>query len=132
MKYFISWANKLMKHSASQDPGATGGAQRESQGVRQSASASQPQPRADGNSRLAHEQLVEKAKRGGIDVYFVGDSCCQYSDAGEFFSLHQMKFLKALFGYVPQENQRTIHFTMHIFDGSCSYIKIVDLSLGGL
>ncbi len=37
-------------------------------------SASQPRSRADPNSLLAHQQLVEKAKRGGIDVYFVGDS----------------------------------------------------------
>src|SRR5204863_6702264 len=28
----------------------------------------------DRNSMLAHQQLVEKAKRGGIDLYFVGDS----------------------------------------------------------
>ena len=31
-------------------------------------------PRTDKNSQIAHEQLVEKAKKGGIDVYFVGDS----------------------------------------------------------
>ena len=37
-------------------------------------SASHPVPRTDPNSRLAHEQLVQKAKQGGIDVYFVGDS----------------------------------------------------------
>lgn len=37
-------------------------------------SASYPVPRNDPNSRLAHEQLVQKAKQGGIDVYFVGDS----------------------------------------------------------
>lgn len=36
--------------------------------------ADQPSPRTDANSRLAHGQLVEKAKKGGIDVYFVGDS----------------------------------------------------------
>ena len=36
--------------------------------------ADQPAPRLDANSRLAHEQLLEKAKRGGIDVYFEGDS----------------------------------------------------------
>ena len=35
---------------------------------------SQPVPRTDSNSRLAHEQLVQKAKRGGIDLYFEGDS----------------------------------------------------------
>ena len=37
-------------------------------------SASLPAPRSDTNSLLAHKQLVEKARRGGIDVYFVGDS----------------------------------------------------------
>jgi lysophospholipase L1-like esterase len=31
-------------------------------------------PRFDPNSGRAHAQLVEKAKKGGIDVYFVGDS----------------------------------------------------------
>ena len=28
----------------------------------------------DRNSQIAHEQLLEKARRGGIDIYFVGDS----------------------------------------------------------
>src|SRR5271166_2110387 len=36
--------------------------------------ADQPSPRGDHNSQLAHEQLLEKAKKGGIDVYFEGDS----------------------------------------------------------
>src|SRR6266542_2704390 len=36
--------------------------------------ADQPVPRKDRNSQLAHEQLIEKARRGKIDVYFVGDS----------------------------------------------------------
>jgi (4-O-methyl)-D-glucuronate---lignin esterase len=31
-------------------------------------------PRSDRNSMIAHEQLLEKARTGGIDVYFVGDS----------------------------------------------------------
>lgn len=31
-------------------------------------------PRADANSQLAHEQLVRKARQGGIDLYFLGDS----------------------------------------------------------
>ena len=34
----------------------------------------QPIPRADRNSQIAHAQLLEKARKGGIDVYFVGDS----------------------------------------------------------
>src|SRR5258706_339873 len=36
--------------------------------------ALRPIPRADHNSKLAHEQLVEKAGKGGIDLYFEGDS----------------------------------------------------------
>lgn len=36
--------------------------------------ADQPSPRRDKNSLKAHEQLVEKAKMGGIDIYFEGDS----------------------------------------------------------
>ncbi len=33
-----------------------------------------PAPRADENSKLAHQQLLAKAAHGGIDVYFLGDS----------------------------------------------------------
>ena len=36
--------------------------------------ATQPSPRTDANSVLAHQQLVAKAKAGGIDLYFLGDS----------------------------------------------------------
>ncbi len=37
-------------------------------------SASFPLPRGDTNSLRAHLELVQKARRGGIDVFFVGDS----------------------------------------------------------
>lgn len=36
--------------------------------------ADQPTPRTDQNSQIAHAQLLEKAKKGRIDVYFEGDS----------------------------------------------------------
>ena len=36
--------------------------------------ADKPAPRTDRNSQIAHEQLLAKAKQGGIDVYFLGDS----------------------------------------------------------
>src|ERR1044072_3127776 len=36
--------------------------------------ADQPTPRADHNSMLAHAELLEKRKKGRIDVYFLGDS----------------------------------------------------------
>jgi len=72
MKYFIAWANKLIQHT----PPVTsaGNSQQESRSSGRSGSASRPQPRSDPNSQLAHQQLVQKAKQGGIDVYFVGDS----------------------------------------------------------
>ncbi|MCX6953205.1 MAG: hypothetical protein NTV51_13715, partial [Verrucomicrobia bacterium] len=38
------------------------------------AAADQPTPRTDANSLRAHEDLLAKARRGGIDLYFVGDS----------------------------------------------------------
>lgn len=38
------------------------------------AQADQPKPRADRNSQLAHQQLLEKARQGRIDIYFEGDS----------------------------------------------------------
>ena len=36
--------------------------------------ADQPVPRTDRNSLTAHSQLLEKAKKGVIDIYFEGDS----------------------------------------------------------
>jgi lysophospholipase L1-like esterase len=38
------------------------------------AAADQPAPRTDANSKQAHEDLVAKARQGGIDLYFAGDS----------------------------------------------------------
>jgi lysophospholipase L1-like esterase len=38
------------------------------------APADQAAPRTDANSMLAHDQLLEKARKGGIDIYFEGDS----------------------------------------------------------
>ena len=36
--------------------------------------ADQPSKRADRNSQIAHEQLLEKKRQGKIDIYFEGDS----------------------------------------------------------
>lgn len=36
--------------------------------------ADRPVPRTDRNSQLAHSQLLEKTRRGRIDIYFEGDS----------------------------------------------------------
>ncbi len=56
MSFFIAWANRLIHHTPPPAP------------------ADQPRMRADRNSHLAHQQLLAKAKSGGIDVYFLGDS----------------------------------------------------------
>jgi lysophospholipase L1-like esterase len=56
MSFFIAWANRLLQYTPPITP------------------ADQPRMRGDRNSHLAHQQLLAKAKAGGIDVYFVGDS----------------------------------------------------------
>jgi lysophospholipase L1-like esterase len=42
--------------------------------TKQLESATIPVPRSDRNSMLAHEELLQKAKQGKIDIYFEGDS----------------------------------------------------------
>ncbi len=46
--------------------------------------ADQPVPRSDRNSQLGHEQLLEKARRGGIDIYFEGDSIARRWGATDY------------------------------------------------
>jgi lysophospholipase L1-like esterase len=57
-KYFIPWADKFLNYHAAplEFP------------------ADQPVFRTDPNSLVAHSQLLAKAKQGGIEVYFEGDS----------------------------------------------------------
>jgi lysophospholipase L1-like esterase len=58
-KYFIPWATKAIGYTASPPP---------------IIAADVAVPRTDANSLIAHTQLVEKAKKGRIDIYFEGDS----------------------------------------------------------
>jgi lysophospholipase L1-like esterase len=51
--------------------------------------------RADANSKLAHAQLLEKARRGRIDVYFIGDSITRRwgaTDYPEFLANWRLNF----------------------------------------
>ena len=57
-KYFIPWADKFLNY----------------EGAPWEIPADQPVFRTDPNSLVAHSQLIEKAKHGGIEVYFEGDS----------------------------------------------------------
>jgi len=61
--YFIAWADKFINHPVPVDV---------------------PVPRTDRNSMVAHAQLVEKAKKGGIDIYFEGDSITRRWGASDY------------------------------------------------
>ena len=58
-KYFIPWAARSIRYIAPPAPPIA---------------ADVPVPRTDANSLVAHSQLIEKARQGGIDIYFEGDS----------------------------------------------------------
>jgi lysophospholipase L1-like esterase len=64
-KYFIPWADRFLGHT----PPRAVPAARAPAGP-----ADRAAPRTDPNSATAHAQLLEKARKGAIDVYFVGDS----------------------------------------------------------
>jgi lysophospholipase L1-like esterase len=57
-KYFLAWADKFLKRA----PASAW------------TPADEPAPRTDQNSLTAHARLLNKAKQGGIDIYFEGDS----------------------------------------------------------
>jgi len=80
MSFFIAWASKLFGYTAPVVP------------------ADQARMRADRNSHLAHQQLLAKAKSGGIDLYFEGDSITRRWGATDYpdFLAH---FRKSFFGW---------------------------------
>jgi lysophospholipase L1-like esterase len=49
--------------------------------------ADQPLPRTDRNSQIAHSELLEKAKKGVIDIYFEGDSIARRWGATDYPAL---------------------------------------------
>jgi lysophospholipase L1-like esterase len=65
-KYFVAWADRFLSRKAAVAQVAAPGSA--------PSSSSEPVARTDQNSMLAHAQLLEKAKKGRIDVYFEGDS----------------------------------------------------------
>ena len=65
-KYFISWADEFLHRTAHPARAAAEDAS--------ISPADVPAPRIDQNSRIAHAELLEKARAGRIDVYFEGDS----------------------------------------------------------
>ncbi len=75
MSFFIVWASRLLHHTPPVVP------------------ADEPRMRADRNSHLAHQQLLAKAKSGGIDLYFLGDSITRRWGATDYpdFLAHWQK-----------------------------------------
>jgi len=70
-KYFVPWADKLFNYH----------------GMRWELPADEPVFRTDANSLVAHAQLLAKAKQGGIDVYFEGDSITRRWGATDYPNL---------------------------------------------
>ena len=63
-------------------------------------SADVPVPRADKKSQIAHEQLLEKAKKGKIDVYFEGDSITRrWGTSDEKYKSFLENWQKNFFGW---------------------------------
>jgi lysophospholipase L1-like esterase len=67
-KYFIPWADKFFDYHP----------------VAWQLPADRPVFRTDPNSLVAHAQLLKKAKQGGIDVYFEGDSITRRWGAADY------------------------------------------------
>jgi (4-O-methyl)-D-glucuronate---lignin esterase len=79
-KYFIPWADRLLGHT----PRGAQGQTPPSTSKPPAGPADRPIPREDANSQIAHEQLLEKARAGGIDVYFTGDSIARRWGATDY------------------------------------------------
>ncbi len=68
-KYFIPWADKFLRRTTAQASAEP---------------ADRPVARTDQNSLTAHAQLLQKARQGRIDVYFVGDSIARRWGATDY------------------------------------------------
>jgi lysophospholipase L1-like esterase len=71
-KYVIPWATRGVGYTAPPPPPIA---------------ADVPAARTDANSLVAHAQLVDKARKGGIDVYFEGDSITRRWGATDYAPL---------------------------------------------
>ena len=68
-KYFIPWATRSIGYIAPPAPPIA---------------ADVSVPRTDANSLVAHSQLIEKTKKGRIDIYFEGDSITRRWGAADY------------------------------------------------
>ena len=85
-KYFLAWADRFIHHTPPPSLAAAPGTAAPSSEPAQHPS-SEPDPRTDQNSQTAHTQLLEKARKGGIDIYFEGDSITRRWGATDYSEL---------------------------------------------
>jgi lysophospholipase L1-like esterase len=97
--------------------------------------ADRPMPRTDPNSMTAHAQLVEKARRGRIDLYFAGDSITRRWGATDYPEL-LANFTQNFFGWNAANfgwgADRTQHILWRLLNGELDDVhpKVIVL-LGG-
>jgi lysophospholipase L1-like esterase len=71
---FVTWAARYIKNGSSPAAPPSQPPTAAPSGPPDTAASVQAVARTDRNSQIAHRQLVEKAAKGRIDIYFVGDS----------------------------------------------------------
>lgn len=74
LRHFVQTSIALLIFHAAAHLCAAQGPTNQNQAALPEPAADRPSPRADQNSMLAHAELLEKKKKGRIDVYFLGDS----------------------------------------------------------
>lgn len=82
--------------------------------------ADRPMPRTDANSAAAHLELLEKARTGGVDVYFIGDSIARRwgaTDYPEFLANWRQNFFGWNAGDFGWGADRTQHILWRLENG---------------
>ncbi|MFN7731247.1 MAG: GDSL-type esterase/lipase family protein [Pirellula sp.] len=89
--HFIRWASKMMRRSQGESFSDMPSPSSDAQSAAQHAML----PREDIGSNIAHQELLQKAQTGRIDVYFVGDSITRRwgaTDYPEFLAHWKRRF----------------------------------------
>jgi lysophospholipase L1-like esterase len=100
---FVAWASRYLSTSSPppaaapspSPPSAAVTPPRSSTSGDRWAALDQPRARTDSNSQTAHRQLLDKARTGRIDVYFIGDSITRRwgaTDYSEFLANWNQNF----------------------------------------
>jgi lysophospholipase L1-like esterase len=117
MSSFITWANRQLHYQPLQRP------------------ANVPVMRSDRGSQLAHAKLVERAKQGGIDLYFLGDSITRRW-AGDDYPQFQAHWKEQFAGWNPATfgcgGDQTQHMLWRIENGELDGVnpKVIVLLAG--